>query len=80
MNAGLAKPILGNLVYSKASRMGLCAFCNAQSDVSACSRRDRLLVWKLQGCRLVGVDWMKAWHRSTSADDPKADIGQHLSR
>lgn len=30
MNAGLAKPILGNLVYSKTSRMGLCAFCNAQ--------------------------------------------------
>jgi hypothetical protein len=35
MNAGLAKPILGNLVYSKTSRMGLCAFCNAQFNVLA---------------------------------------------
>jgi hypothetical protein len=30
MNAGLAKPIPENLVYSKALRMDLCAFCNAQ--------------------------------------------------
>jgi hypothetical protein len=56
MNGGLAKPIPKNLVYSKAPRMGLCAFCNAQSDVLVCSRRHRRLVWKLWGRLLVGMD------------------------